>query len=503
MVSQAGRTIGREHSLMNRVQLRIMNARNLIGFLRLTLCGALLAPLTVSGLIMVGRGNDPVRDAGWPDGALDVANLKARIGWWEGPPFGGGEWQFLYRGNSELLNQTLAAFARIRASSLELVVHDGPHENTFLKDKDKPDSDARVDWTFTVWNPERWHLLYNNPKSFFMADHPNFRRPVDAPRLDVYLRDGGEIDWAKTKVPANIRVRDERAIASGIDTNSGTVVRADVFDMATGKPVRSARLIVARMVQGGQNPQTDYEKIAEVTTDTAGRAQAEKIPAGTYRVSVTADGYASRLLGYHQFGERAFKQFNIDLAQATSVQGTVTDTKAQPLKGIKVRASNVMAIDGRGYNSTETREATTDDAGRFELTALPAGFTQLRAHAPGYYFGDVSSVYATPTTNIVLRMTPAGRIFIAVQDKHGNALGKYEGATILVNVEPKEGTRLGSWSGSAQVKPDGSFEFTEVPPGEYRVTSTPNPATSGKEYAPVQLITLAPGTNASVTIAYR
>ena len=45
---------------------------------------------TAFALITGGLGNDPVRDAGWPLGAVDVANLKTRVGWWEGPPFGGG-----------------------------------------------------------------------------------------------------------------------------------------------------------------------------------------------------------------------------------------------------------------------------------------------------------------------------------------------------------------------------------------------------------------------------
>jgi hypothetical protein len=47
-----------------------------------------------------------------------VANLKSRVGWWEGPPFGGGEWHFLYRGDQAAFEATLAAFAAIRAPVL-------------------------------------------------------------------------------------------------------------------------------------------------------------------------------------------------------------------------------------------------------------------------------------------------------------------------------------------------------------------------------------------------
>src|SRR5436309_3316947 len=39
-------------------------------------------------LILVHKGNDPTADHDWPAGAVDVANLKTRAGYWEGPPFG-------------------------------------------------------------------------------------------------------------------------------------------------------------------------------------------------------------------------------------------------------------------------------------------------------------------------------------------------------------------------------------------------------------------------------
>ena len=59
-------------------------------------CAMLLQPGATFALIMTGKG-EPVTDAGWPAGALAVANLKSRLGWWEGPPFGGGEWGLLNR----------------------------------------------------------------------------------------------------------------------------------------------------------------------------------------------------------------------------------------------------------------------------------------------------------------------------------------------------------------------------------------------------------------------
>src|SRR6478609_8914904 len=78
----------------------------------------------IEALIMVGDGNAPVRDAGWPEGSLAVANLKPRVSWWEGPPFGGGEYHFDYRGGNDEFTEALTNFARILAPRLELFIHD-------------------------------------------------------------------------------------------------------------------------------------------------------------------------------------------------------------------------------------------------------------------------------------------------------------------------------------------------------------------------------------------
>src|SRR5688500_15792990 len=113
------------------------------------------------GLIIVGRGNDPVRDHDWPAGSLPVANLKTRDGWWEGPPSGCGQHQFLYRGDANAFQAALDAFAKIEAAELWLVVHPGPHHVEFLKDEKDPKADTRVDWTFTVWNAKSWNHQFN------------------------------------------------------------------------------------------------------------------------------------------------------------------------------------------------------------------------------------------------------------------------------------------------------------------------------------------------------
>lgn len=295
-------------------------------------CAAWLWPWTASALIQVGLGNDPVSDHGWPQGALAVANLKSRVGWWEGPPFGGGQWQFLYRGETEAFLEALTNFAAMRAPALDLVIRDGPEENTFP-------------------------------------------------------------------------------------------------------------------------------------------------------------------------GERTYKPFTVELAKQAHLGGVVMDSDGQPLRNVKVRASSVMAMDGRGYRQPLSRQAETDDAGRFDFTGLPAGFLQLHASASGYHFGDLFTIYDVPSTNVVLRLKGAGGMLVTVVDKQGKAISQFEGNEVLVSVEPKGGSIIGSWGGSGKVNAQGVIEFKDMPPGEYRVSSRPNPSSSSRN-SPEQIVKVAPGACANVKLVY-
>ena len=151
--------------------------------LALLLC---LAAYSTLGLILVGKGNAPVHDPGWPEGAIDVANLPFRIGWWEGPPFGGGEWHFEYRGDTEDFQQTLDAFSKAKAPILDLFVHDGT-KNSFVLDPNHTATNDNIDWSFMVWVPDRWRALYGNGSPIFSSDDPNAGKSMPAPRIDLYV----------------------------------------------------------------------------------------------------------------------------------------------------------------------------------------------------------------------------------------------------------------------------------------------------------------------------
>src|SRR5579871_1150909 len=131
------------------------------------LCMAIVAfflPLvfgqTAWALITGGEGNAPINDPGWPKGAAVIFNTQSRVAWWEGPPFGGGQWHAECKGDASDLNVVLADFAKVDVAKKRIVVHNGFGNSFWLnpnREKDKKDK-ALIDWTFTVWQQE------NRPK---------------------------------------------------------------------------------------------------------------------------------------------------------------------------------------------------------------------------------------------------------------------------------------------------------------------------------------------------
>jgi len=292
----------------------------------------MLLATAAPALIMVQKGNEPTKDHNWPAGSLDLANLKTRVDYWEGPPFGGGQYCFEYRGDTAAFQTALDAFAKIKAPGLELSVHEGPKESFVLKDPKDPKADAHVDWSFTVWNPESWNRLYNKQGNAWNAEDPNFGKPLAAPHMDVWVGGEGGIDWSKVKVPENVTVDDDRATAHGY--KDGSAVVGDVYDIGTSKPIAGATITIQR--NKGQDKKTlkyVYETVLEAKTDDAGHFEMKAIPEGTFQLTASASGVAARVIGYEAFGKNTFRKYTVKLSAAASISGQIKDTEGKPVAG--------------------------------------------------------------------------------------------------------------------------------------------------------------------------
>lgn len=463
----------------------------------------LVLTASVHALITGATGNKPIEDRqGWPAGCVDVANLETRLGWWEGPPFGGGEYHFEYRGDVNSFQRAVDLLAKVESNERLLVVHDGPVESFWLKNRDDPKIDARYDWSFTVWNPKSYDRLYNDPKSTFSARDPSghFRQPVPPPQIDVYIGGapaGAGVDWARVTIPASVTVKDERASANGYPPEAGSVLRGRMTDLATSQPIGGAKVVVMKYTGKGQ----DYEEVASTSAGADGKFELLHVPNGDFRIHAAANGYASRMLGYATFRGDTLKEYpSAMLAAAKEISGTAVVGDGKPVAGLTVRVDSLISADGKGYVPLDSPQTVTDAKGRFTFGGLPAGSCRLFVHGTGYSQKAVLERHTIPADDVVIRMSQAGNVRGKVT--RGGAVPT--DASYIAEITPEGGNKVGSWGGSMQVKADGSFEFTDVPPGRYTVTARPNsgPVLKGRD-PNEKKIEIESGTTVEVEIDFK
>ena len=439
-------------------------------------------------LISVCNGDRPVKNLGWPLGCEKVGNVPGRLGYTVGPPFGGGRYTFYFTcRDTGSFSVALIALASIRTPRVELVVHDGPGpEYSHGEDEKRP----RVDWTFTVWHPENWHRLYNNPTSTFACDQADFRKPVAPPRIDVYVGEG-EIVWDAVEVPENVHVVDRRAEAAPVRPVGGGVVCGDVYDMATGQPVAGAEVSLVRR-RGREKP----EVVARGLADAMGSVEIRKIPAGTYSIDIRAKGYASRGLSYYRNRGKSYHEFITELMREASISGVVTGVDGKPIGGARVTAWNTLAIDGLGYDCIDAQPAETAERGRFEMSGLPGGYTGLRCHARTLHqTTPIFKLFEAPSKDVAIVMVGTGVVRGTVVGEDG----KPPQQPGDVHLEPKGGARPGTWSSSTRCQPDGSFELRGVPPGTYLLSTNPRLGIDGDDPKAVA-VTVKAGQTADVQL---
>jgi hypothetical protein len=411
-------------------------------------------------LITGSHGNRPVpdHDHGWRAGTLDVANLTERLGYWEGPPFGGGEFHFLYRcADTDQFNKALKLFAAIDAPKLEFVVHNGPSYSFWLKDNDEKleQDENRIDWSFTVWDPHSWERLYNNPKSIFMADHPNYKKPVAPPKIDLYIGQGNVL-WEKVNVPQNVTLIDKRPGSVDPKFAGKGLVHAIVLDIDTGQPIPDAEVVLLKR-QG----RDDYNELLAGKADDKGFCQIAGIPADVFEIVVRADGYAPRKQQTYDNRCPEYNKLQTKLARSSYVKGSVTDADGRPLQGVNVHVSAVIDSEGFGYASVPKKSAVTDQQGRFEIKGLPIGSASVTCRAESLHMSNsIFEIYPIPSESIHLIMTGTATV-------RGKVVG-HSSDKVHVHIQPP-GDPLGKWGGSKECNDDGTFEFENVPPGTYLI----------------------------------
>jgi Carboxypeptidase regulatory-like domain len=287
--------------------------------------------------------------------------------------------------------------------------------------------------------------------------------------------------------------RDNPQEKTGTAVLSGRVVATD-----TGKPLR--RALVRASSQ--ETPQG-----RSVSTNADGRWQLKNLPAGSYRVMVSKGGYVDISYGQLRPFEtgkvlelsdgQTIEKLDVSLPRAGVITGRVLDEFGEPLTGARVQPSRYRYVGGQRRLTPLGSGDMTDDIGQFRLHGLSPGeyFVSVQMSA-GLMFGqsDDKVGYATTYFPGTAVATEAQRVRVAIGQETSQiniTMATSRVATIsgtAVNSSGRAITRgmlmLASNFGGASMmsmgtslKPDGSFLFSNVSPGEYRiqVQYTPNP----------------------------
>ena len=287
--------------------------------------------------------------------------------------------------------------------------------------------------------------------------------------------------------------RDNMPAPTGTARISGRVVAAD-----TGSPIRRAQINVnSREAQFNRS----------VTTDSEGRYEFASLPAGRYRLFVDKAGYVALEYGQARPFEagkpldiadgQALEKIDFSLPRGSAITGRVTDEFGDPITDVQVEALRYQFVNGERQLVNAGRSAQTDDLGAYRIFGLMPGDYVVRASMrrsmpggprgadvepmgyPGTYYPGVTDVSQAQTvttalgqelSSIAFPLVPArlSRISGTVMGSDGRPL---PGAMVMIRARSSGGLgalRMNIVNGGAnQVRPDGSFQLTNVPPGDY------------------------------------
>jgi protocatechuate 3,4-dioxygenase beta subunit len=265
---------------------------------------------------------------------------------------------------------------------------------------------------------------------------------------------------------------------------SGRVTAGD-----TGKPLRRALV----QATSPDNPQG-----RSISTDADGRWELKALPAASYRIRVQKGGYVAIFYGQMRpFAQgkvvdvsegQVVEKLDVSLPRAGVITGAVMDEFGEPVTGARVTAMRYGYMNGqRRLVNSGGVAGLTDDIGQYRLHGLtPGEYVISAAMSFGLLFNssDDRIGYGTTYYPSTLVSTEAQRVRVA----EGQEIPQ-----VTITLSP---TRIATISGTAvnsssrpitrgfitlateatqtmvgtSLKPDGSFSFANLAPGEYRVS---------------------------------
>ena len=163
--------------------------------------------------------------------------------------------------------------------------------------------------------------------------------------------------------------RDAAAAKAGTAQLSGRVTA-----LATGKPIaRAVVLISSPTVPEGRG----------VSTDADGRWALDNLPAGSYNVSISKNGFLTLSYGQRRpftpgtpiklLNGEAMTKVDVALPRASAIAGRIVDELGEPVAGAGVSVQRQGFANGVPRLTSVGPTDTTDDLGAFRVHGLPTG----------------------------------------------------------------------------------------------------------------------------------
>jgi protocatechuate 3,4-dioxygenase beta subunit len=287
---------------------------------------------------------------------------------------------------------------------------------------------------------------------------------------------------------------------------SGRVVAAD-----TGKPLRRAS--VTLMAQPS--------KTTRVTeTDSNGRYEFSRLPAGRYSVRPSKDGYVvmspdpfSVGVGVELYDGQIEDQTDFSLPRGSVITGRITDEFGEPMANVMVQARRYQFRPSgqrqlmEGNSTNFYMPGGTNDRGEYRIFGLRPGSYYVSANTmdmsgvialaqsggPGIGALDTNDGLATTFYPGTANAAEAQAIEVGLMQQASASftlvparMSRISGTVLDSQGQPLSGARvmlrpasaMATWFGNstAQLSSTGTFTMANVMPGDYTLEVRPNPA---------------------------
>lgn len=272
------------------------------------------------------------------------------------------------------------------------------------------------------------------------------------------------------------------------------VIRGRITSFPDGAPLSRARVILSR-------PAQEHSWVV-ITREDGGYEITELEAADDYMISASKTGHAPRMWGEHQLPTpptplklaegQVLEGIDVALAPHLWVSGRILDSDGTPFAGAIVSALRPVFLGDRREMVT-VAEIITNDHGEYRLFGLPAGqyfisavdpaFLATRDHlGPMVYAATFYPGVASPETATRLTLEPGQprenidfALNIVRPARVSGKITSFDNQQLIagaVVMSPFRADKPASFTVTdVDIRPDGTYEFANVPPGRFIIRS--------------------------------